>query len=111
EHRRRPDRQRFAAANDVVEGCQRFLDGGRRVEAVNLIEVDVVHLQSTEAVVDGVADVFAGEAALVRRVAHGVEDLGRDDDLLAGNLQITDRPAENLFADAQRVHVGGVEEV
>src|SRR5262249_35676109 len=57
------------------------------------------------------ADVLAGEAALVRGLTHWLEDLGGDNDLLARHRQVADRAAENLLADAVGVHVRGVEEV
>ncbi len=46
---------------------------------------------------------------MVGVVAHGVEDLGGDDDAVARDLG--EGAAGDLFAGAERVHVGGVEEI
>ena len=81
------------------------------VEAVDLVEVDVVHAEPPQRVVDGVHDVLARQAALVGVVAHRVVDLGGDDHLVARGAEILQRPAGDLLAGAARVHVGGVEEV
>jgi hypothetical protein len=75
-HRRCADVERLAGLDDVAERLQRLLDRRRRVEAVDLVEVDVVGAQSAQAVVDGMQDVLARQAALVGVVAHRVEDLG-----------------------------------
>src|SRR4029077_14751301 len=48
--------------------------------------------------------------ALVGAVAERIERLRGDDHLVAAG-QLVERPPDNLFADAARVHVGGVEEV
>jgi hypothetical protein len=53
--------------------------------------------------------VLAVEAAAVRPGRHGVEDLRRDDHLLAGEEHPEQPPGRKLAASL-RVHVGGVEE-
>ena len=70
------------------------------IEAVDLVEVHVVGPEAAQAVVDGVEDVLAREAALVGVVAHRVEDLGGDDDLVAPRAEFLERAAEDLLADA-----------
>jgi hypothetical protein len=67
----------------VIQSFQRLLDRRRIVQAMNLVEVDVIGLEPPQAVVDGVPDVLARKAALVGIVAHGVEDLRGDDDPVA----------------------------
>ena len=47
---------------------------------------------------------------IVRPLGHRVEHLGRDHDLIARG-ELLQRAAEDLLADAARIHVGGVEEV
>ncbi len=94
-----------------VEGAEGFFDGGDGVVAVDLVEVDVVGLEAAEAGVDGVHDVAAGGADLVAAGAGAAEDFGGDDDLCAGDVQVSERLAEGLFALALGVDIGGVEEV
>jgi len=93
-HGTRPDIQGFAAPDHVVECFQRFLDGRTTVEAVDLIEVHVIHAEAFQAVIDGVEDVLAGKAALVGIVAHAVVDLGGDDNAIARRAEIPQGPAE-----------------
>ncbi len=38
-------------------------------------------------------------------------DFGRDDDVFAGHLEITQRLTEDLLREAFRIHVGGVDEI
>ncbi len=78
------------------------------VGRVEVVEVEVVGLQTREAFVDGAENGFAREAVLVRRVAHLEEDFAGQDDLVAAALE---RVAEQRFRDTRVVHVGGVEEV
>jgi hypothetical protein len=78
---------------------------------VDLIQVDVVDVESAQAVVDRVLDVLGGEPALVAIVTHRAVHLGRDHDLLARDLEVLQRAAEHALALALRVDVGGVEEV
>ena len=58
-----------------------------------------------------VHDVLARQAALVRVVAHRVEDLGGDHHAVARTPKSFSARPEDLFADAERVHVRGIEEV
>ena len=63
-HGRRADVARLARAHDVVERLERLLDRRLRVEAMDLVEVDVVDAEPAQAVVDGVLDVLAREPAM-----------------------------------------------
>ena len=60
------DVQHLALADEVVEGPQRLLERRLVVEAVRLVEVDVVGLQPLQRGVAGLDDVLAGQTALVR---------------------------------------------
>src|SRR3546814_14135442 len=53
EHRARADVKHLAGLSDIVERGDRFLDRGLIVEAVDLIEVDIVHPQDRKSVVEG----------------------------------------------------------
>ena len=77
---------------------------------MDLIEIDVVGAESRQRRVDRRHDVLARQPAIVGVVAHRIEHLGRDHDLVARG-EVTQRAAEDLFADADGIHVGGVEEV
>src|SRR6185436_21151038 len=94
-----------------VERFERFFDGSGRIEAVNLIEVHVVELQTFEAGVDGMPDVLGRKPLFVGGASHRVEDLGGDDDLLSRQSQFAQGSPENLFASTERIHISSVEEV
>jgi len=77
---------------------------------VGLIEIDMVDLEPPERGIDGIEDVLARQPPVVRPLAHLVVDLGRDDDFVALG-EVLERAPQHLLADAERVDVGGVEEV
>ena len=62
--------ERLAGLDHVGQRLQRLLDRRRRVEAVDLVEVDIVHAEPAERIVDRVHDVLARQAALVGVLAH-----------------------------------------
>ena len=75
----------LAGVDDVVEGADGFFDGGVAVRPVGVDEVDVVELQTFEAGVEALDNVFSGEAAIVDGiVAKGTAkvDLGGDDQVV-----------------------------
>ena len=82
-----------------MEGLERLLDRGLVVPAVDLVEVDVVGAEPSEARVDRAEDVLAGEAAVVRARTHRPVDLGGEDDRVAGG-EVAERPPEHLLARA-----------
>src|SRR5882724_7913580 len=55
-------------------------------------------------------NMLAREPALVGIAAHRVEELGGDDHTVA-RRELLESAAGDLLADAERVHVGGIEEV
>ena len=97
--------------HEDVERFQRLLDRRERVEAVDLVEVDVIELQPLQARLRLVEDVVARCAALVRPVAHGAEDLGGHHDLIARHADILQRLAGDLLRQAPGVDVRRVEKV
>lgn len=101
---------RLAGLQDVVRGLQRLLDRGQGVQAVDLVEVDVVGAEAAQAVIDLGKDRLARQAGTVRTRAHRVPDLCGDEDVVAVG-EVIQRPAQDLFAGTLRVHVRGVEEV
>ena len=66
----------LARAHYLVQRLQRLFDRGMRIETVDLVKIDIVGLQTAQAVIDGVHDVLAGKTLLVGIVPHGIEDLG-----------------------------------
>jgi len=103
--------QHLASAHDIVQGFQGFLDRGGRIESVNLVEIDVIHLQPVKAGVNRVSDVLAGESTLVGVVTHHAEDLGGNDQALARRPKLFEGAAQDLFADAKRIDIGSIKEV
>jgi len=93
-----------------VQRLERLLDRRRVIKAVDLVEVDVVHPEPRQAGVDLGEDRLARQPGAVGARPHAPIDLGGDDDLVAAG-EIADRAAENLLAVAERIAVGGVEEI
>ena len=109
-HRRGADVAGLAGLDDVVQRFERLLDRRVVVQAVDLVEIDVVHAEPAQAVVDLGHDRLARQAGAVRAGAHPAIDLGGDDDLVAAG-EVLDRAAEDLLAVAERIAVRGVEEI
>ena len=109
-HRGGAEIERLAGLHDVRERLDRLLDRRVRIEAMDDVEVDVIRAEALQGTVDPLHDVLAREALLVRLLAHRVEDLRRDHDLVA-LCHLLQRAAGDLLAAAEGVHVGGVEEV
>ena len=78
---------------------------------MNLIKVHIVGAEPAKAVVNRVMDVLARQTPLVWVVAHGAEHLRRDDNFIAPRGKLLDGPTRDLFADAQGIDIGCVEEV
>lgn len=108
-HRTGPDVADLARLDQVVQRLHRLLDRGVRVEAVDLVEVDVVGAQAPQAVVDLGHHRLAGESGAVGPGAHPAVHLGREHDVVAAG-EIGQCLADDLLAGAVGVHVGGVEE-
>ncbi len=78
---------------------------------MDLIQVDIVSLQAAKTGVDAIHDVSARGAYVVAAGAHATEDLGGENDVLAGNVQVLEGLPEGLFAFTFRVDIGSVNEV
>ena len=101
----------FALLDEGVEGAEGLFDGGDGVVAVDLVEVDVVGLEAAEAGFDGVHDVSAGGSDVVAAGAGAAVDLGGDDDVFAGDVEVLEGLADGDLGFALGVDVGGVDEV
>ena len=99
----------LAGAHQRVQRIERFFERGGRVPAVNLVQVDVVHVEPPQRIFARLDDVLAAQAAAVGSRPHGAVHLGGDHDVVA--LRHLPQPvAGNGLAQPHRVHVGGVEE-
>ena len=101
----------MAVAHQLVERAHRFLDRRSRIEAMNLIQVDVLQLHPLQARLDAVHDVTTRRTTRIGALAHVAEHLGRDHDVFARDLQVLQRLTGNLFRQSARVHVGRVDEI
>src|ERR1700726_989607 len=84
----------LAAAYQGVQGIQRLLHRGQRVEAMQMVDVDVVRSQAAKTRLAGMHEMESPGADLVRTVTHGEGGFGRYEHLIAtaGN-----RLTENFF--------------
>lgn len=96
----------FAGADEVIQDVHSFFDGRFGVEAVELIEVDVVGLQTFELSFDGFDEMEAAAADVVGALAEAEGGFGGDEDFVAAAF---DGGAENFFGEAGGIDVGGVE--
>jgi hypothetical protein len=97
----------LADARQVGKGAEGFLEAGVPVWAVDLVQVDVVGAEATEAVVEGLGEVAPGRTARQRVVVQRVAGLGGEDDVVAA---LAEGLAEEGLGLAKAVAVGGVEE-
>ena len=80
------------------------------VEAVDLVEVDIIGAEPLQAGIHLGQDRFAREARAVGAGPHAMIDLGGDHDFLAPD-EVLQRPPDDFLAGPVRIHVGGVEEI
>jgi hypothetical protein len=109
-HRRCSKIARLAGLDDIVQRLERLLDRRVIIEAMDLIEIDVIGAEPPQARVDLGHDRPARQAGPVRARAHPPVHLGRDHDLVAAR-EILQRPAEDLLAGAVRIDIRRVEEI
>jgi hypothetical protein len=100
----------FSCGDEFVQRAEGFFDGGGGVEGVQVVDVDVVGVEALEGVFEGLDEMVAGAADVVgAKIATAEGGLGGDEDVLS--WQVRDGFAEDDFAVAVGVDVGGVEEV
>jgi hypothetical protein len=88
-----------------------LLDRRAIVEAMDLVEIDIIHPQAAQGIVDGMHHMLARQPALIGRRPHGLAQLGRHHDMLAVGGKFLQCPAGDFLAHAQRIDIGGVEEI
>ena len=98
----------FAALDEAVESAEGLFDGRGRVEAVHVVDVDVIGAEATEAGFNGFEQVEAGGANVVDVGADSERGFGGDEELVAAAL---DGLAGDFFGEAVGIDVGGVEHV
>src|SRR5205085_4248802 len=79
-HARCADVERLAGADHCIEPLKYLLEGRKRIEAMDLIEIDIVGAEAAQAVVDGMPNVFPRQSLLIGVGSRCEEDLGGDDD-------------------------------
>jgi hypothetical protein len=89
----------------------RLLERRRRIDAVDLVQVDVIEAEPPEALIDRVEDVAARQPGVVDALADPAAHLGRDHQVAAPHAEPAQRLADQPLALALVVDVGGVEEV
>src|SRR3984957_5497885 len=110
-HGRWADVECLSRTHDLVQSLERFFDRSVRIKTVDLVKIDIVGLQTPQAVVYGVHDVLARETLLIRIASHGVEDLGGNDQFVPRWAIFLERASGNLLADAQRIDIRSVKKV
>jgi len=98
-------------SDESIERAQSLFDRSDVVVSVDLVKIDVICLQATEARFDGVHDMSTGGTHVVASGARPAIDLGRENNVLAGNVEILERLSEGLLAFTRRVDVRRVEEI
>ena len=86
----------FALPDAVIERAQRLFERRLRIEAVRLIEIDVIGLQPAETIIDGLDDMPPGQSLVVRPRPNFHAALGRQHEAIALPLQ----PAADDFLGA-----------
>ena len=95
----------------IVERAQGLLDRRHRIEAVDLIEIDMIEAEPLQAAGDLIHDVAARKADGVRARPHPAAHLGGDDDVLALDAEVAQGLAELNLGLALGIDVGGVDEI
>src|SRR5215469_1807649 len=108
-HAAGPDVPSLARLHHVVQCMHGLLNRSVVVPPVNLVQVDVIHVQAAQRRVDSRHDVLARQAAVVLARSHWHEDLCRHDELVTAE-EFRKQPAGRNLTGAARIGVRGVEE-
>src|SRR5918993_795867 len=111
----------LAGGDELLYRLPDLLPRRTPVDVVHLVQVDVVGLEPTEAVLTGLPDVVRRQAAVVGSGAHRLVDLGGQHDLVPASMVLGQPAADVLLGDPvallhvrglrPAVHVGRVDEV
>ncbi len=94
--------------HQVIQGAQHLFQRRLHIDVMDVVNVDVIHLQTAQAVLDGLHDVDPRHARIVDAFAHRVEEFGRHNGVAAAALE---RLAQHNLGFAIAIGVGGIEEV
>src|SRR5712664_4408027 len=94
-----------------VESAKRLFERGHGIIAVDLVQVDMVGLQTAETSLDAVHNVAARSSDIIPPRADAAIDLRRDHDILPRDVEVLQRLAENLFALTLRIIIRRIKEV
>ncbi len=97
--------------HERIERTQRLLDRRGGIEAVDLIEIDMIEPQPLQAGLRRLHDVEARGAAAVGALAGDTQELGRQHEFVALEAEVADRLAGDLLRAALGIDIGGVDEV
>ena len=104
---RASDIAHLAAADEVVERRQRFLDRGVVVLAVQLQQIDMIDAKPVQRGIDRLQDMLTRRAELVGTRPHGERRLGRDQQAVP---LASDGFAKNLLGQSVGIGVGAIEQ-
>jgi hypothetical protein len=108
-HRRGADVSDFAGLDDVVQGFHGLLDRRVGVEAVDLVEVDVVGAKTSQGSIQLLKDRLPRQTGAAGTLVHLVVDLGGQHNLFPPGV-LLHGTADELLGAAAAVAVGGVPE-
>src|SRR6202030_3910779 len=93
----------FSLLDQGVESAKRLFDRGHGIVAMDLVQVDMVGLQTAEAGLHTVHNVAARSTDVISPWADAAIDLRRDHHILPRDVEVLQRLPENLFAFTLRV--------
>src|ERR1700733_8645450 len=98
----------LAGVDEGIEGVEGLLNRREGVEAVHVVDVDVVGAEALEAGVALLENVLARGARVIGPLAHWEKRLRRDEPSIAFALE---RLAEDLLGQTIGIAIGDVEKV
>jgi NADPH-dependent curcumin reductase CurA len=98
----------LARPDQVVERRQRLFERRQGIEAVQLVEVDIICLEPAQARLAGLDDMQTRAADIVGARSGAAPHLGRDHDLLP---PVAQRMRQDFLRPALRVCIGRIEQV
>ena len=115
---RAADVTHLALPHQVVKGAHRLFHRRQNVPTVDLIEIDIVHAESSQTMLYRREDVLARQADVIQVIcagsgplAHCAADLRGDNDFVARDAGVFQSLAENRFRLSVRIDVGCIEEI
>src|SRR5690348_14206292 len=78
---------------------------------MDLVQINIIHAEPPQAVINRVQDMLAREPLLVGIVSQRKENFSSDDHTVSRWPKVLERASQDLLANAQRVHVCSVEKI